>query len=313
MHEYFDLIQETSGFCRHLIKLILAEPSASLIRILSATFQFPTSFQLREEILMYFGLPAFVKLSNAKLKYEIELCQDPRLLEAVKNISNNLSDSSLHLQAEFLLQFLLIILNSTDIQFIDEAIKLVTVLLAQPSCRKFLKPLLEDILFGSIIKYKGLNQDILQDFENVLYFPINEVTGVYYESYEEYVASHFAKVKSLQSKLMNSSEPNLLAKTSHSNFFTYGSITQAIEPLQLDHIHEILLQIGINGYSRDLPKNILIDAIASYLVLRPNIRLTSFSIFPTEVIIFMCPFSNALISLSSLFRRICSPKQQFDH
>lgn len=285
LQEYFDSIHDKNDFCQHLIKLTLVEPSISLLRIMSSLFQFPTNFVLREEILSYFGLPVFIKLSEAKFKYEVELCQDPRLLEAVENISKNLSDSSLHLQAEFSLKFALAILNSSDLEFIEEAIKFVTLLLSQPSCRRFLKPLLEDILFGSIIKFKGVNQETLQDFENVLYFPIDEVSGVYYESYEEYVASHFSKVRTLQTKLLNVPELGAFAKSSQSSFISYGNISQAIGNLDVKLIQQILLQIGIDGYSRELPKNVLIDAIASHLVLRPNTQSNVFSIFPTEVLI----------------------------
>ena len=283
LQEYFDSIHDKNDFCQQLIKLTLAEPSISLLKIMSSLFQFPTNFQLREEIVSYFGLPAFVKLSETKLKYEVELCQDPRLLEAVENISNNLSDSPLKLQTEFPLKFALAILNSSDLEFIEEAVKFVTLLLSQPSCRRFLKPLLEDILFGSIMKFKGVNQEVFQDFENVFYFPIDEVSGVYYESYEEYVALHFSKVRTLQEKLLNIPELGAFAKSSQSSFISYGNIAQAIGNLNVELIQQILLQIGIDGYSRDLPKNVLIDAIASQLVLRPNTQSNVFSIFPTEV------------------------------
>lgn len=277
---------EKGEFCRNLIQLTSTEPSSlSLIKIISAIFQLPTIFELREEILTYFGLPIFSKLSEAKLKYEVELCQDPRLLEAVENISKSLNDPSLQLQAEFILNFVKIILNSSNLEFVEAAVKFVTLLLAQPSFRRFIKPLLEDILFGSLIKYKGVNPDILQDFEAVFYFSIEEVSGVYYESYEDYVAAHYLKVRSLQTKLFEFPELQSLAKASQSTFSSYGTIIQNIGAMNSPQLHQILLQMGLNGYSKELPGNILIDAIASSLVLRQNVHhnQSTASIFPTEV------------------------------
>lgn len=276
---------EKGEFCRNLIQLTSTEPSSlSFIKIVSAIFQLPTIFQLREEILTYFGLPIFAKLSEAKLKYEVELCQEPRLLEAVENISKSLGDSAaLQLQAECFSNFVKIILNTSDLEFVEEAIKFVTLLLAQPSCRRFIKPLLEDILFGSLIKYKGVNPDILHDFDNVIYFPIEEVSGVYYESYEDYVSAHYLKVRSLQTKLFNFPELQVLAKASQSSFISYGNIIQNIGCMNVSQLHQVLLEMGFNGYSTELPANILIDAIASGLVLRQNIHQGTTSIFPTEV------------------------------
>lgn len=285
LQDYFETIVEKGEFCRNLIQLTSTEPSSlSLIKIISAIFRLPTIFQLREEILTYFGLPIFSKLSEAKLKYEVELCQDPRLLEAVENISKSLGDSAaLQLQADCFSNFVKIILNSPDLEFVEEAVKFVTLLLAQPSCRRFIKPLLEDILFGSLIKYKGVNPDILQDFENVIYFPIEEVSGVYYESYEDYVSAHYSKVRSLQTKLFNFPELQVLAKASQNSFISCGNIIQNIGSMNVSQLHQVLLQMGFNGYSTELPANILIDAIASSLVLRQNVHQGTTSIFPTEV------------------------------
>jgi hypothetical protein len=242
---------------------------------------------LREEFLVYFGLPMFSKLSEAKLQYEVENCQDSRLLEAVENIKKSMdnSDSSLQLQTKFFSKFVQIILNSFDLEYVEEAIKFITILLAQPSCRRFIRPLLEDTLFGSVIKYKNIQQDILQDFENVFYFPIDEVCGVYYEYYEDFVVSHFLKVRSLQTKLFSFPGFELISRASQNTFMSYGNILQSISALNTSQLNQILFQIGIDGYSQELADNILIDAIASHLFLRQNVHvhLSSASIYPTEV------------------------------
>ena len=304
LQEYFCLIEDKSEFCKYLIHLTSTSPSVSLIKILSSILNLSSNYQLRDELTAYFGLPIFTKLSEVKLNYEIELCQDPRLLEAVRNISKSLDNPLVSLQAGFAKIFLQNILNSSDMCFVEEAIKFVTLLLAQPSCRRFLKPLLEDILFASVIKYKGVNQEILLDFESIFYFPIDEISGVYYESREEYVAAHFSKVRSLQIKLFGHFPGlELLAKASQNSFIAYGNIIQIIGNFDAAQICQILFQIGLDGFSRELSSNVLIDAIASHLLLRAHQNFDSSSIFPTEV---KTPF--CILTVLFLCRRIYSSK-----
>lgn len=282
--EYFNAIEDKEEFSLKLIQKASLDNSVDSIKVLISIFKLPANFQLREEVMSFFGFPLFANLSDIKVKHEVELCQDSRLLEAVKNISNSISeDLNLRLQSEFFFKFINQVLNSSHIEFIQEALKFITLLLAQPSCRRFVKPLLEDVLFGSIIKYKGVDQFILQDFEEVFYFSIDEVSGVYFEAFEEYAASHFSKVRDLQSKLLNFPELEGFAKSSQKCFLSYEGITQAIAYLSVNNLHSIIFHLGIDGYSRELPNNVLIDYIAGNLVLRPNFSSNHASIFPTEV------------------------------
>ena len=243
-------------------------------------------FKLREKVLGYFGLPIFTKLSEKKLKHEIEFCQDPRLEEAVTNISLSLKNESnvvLKVQADFFHKFIIKVLTSDNLEFIKSSLELVILLLLQPSCRRFIKPLLEDVLFPSLIKLKISNSNLMKEFENVFFFPMDERFGVHYETYEEYISSHFSKVRYFQSKVLESNLELPIKDLPLSSFGNYFQISSSLMQLSNENLTTVLAIFGNSGFKKETPRECLIDSIASTLVLRESNFKESFTVFPTEV------------------------------
>lgn len=247
-------------------------------------------FKLREEVMGYFGLPIFTELSEKKLKHETEACQEPRLEEAVANISSSLIDESnsfLKVQANFFKDFIDIFFESNDPEYIESSLELIILLLLQPSCRRFVKPLLEDLLFPSLVKFKIQNNSkLLAEFENVFFFPINELSGVYYESFTEYISAHFSKIRNFQSKLLESNNIFPITGLPLNSFTDYQQISNSLIQLSNDQLVSVLSTMGCAGFKKETPREVLIDSICSNLVLRKANFNESFSVFPTEVKLF---------------------------
>ena len=242
---------------------------------------------LKEEILSYFGLPIFIKLSETRLQYEINLCQDKRLAKAVSNIIDSLGngdkDEPVRFQAECPTLFIKSVISSTDMEFTTMGIKLIILLLLQPSCRRFVKPFLEDNLFISHVKTKISDLKLLHELETAFFYPIDEFSGVYFNSHEEYIYSHFSKIRTLQAKILDHQELTSLSRMALSTFSSYDKIYQAIIILSPELLKLILVNMGCAGFPMDLSNSVLLDAIAGSLVLRQPLKFDSISTFPTEV------------------------------
>lgn len=297
MNEYFNLpfesLQETiknvnnaEKFCQFLFTSALTQPSTNFIRLIYQVLQMKIDLKFRDEVLGYFGISIFTKLSETKLKHEIESCQDPRLHEAVSNISSALNDEKnliLKVQAQFFDNFIYTVVSSNDVEYIESSLELIVLLLLQPSCRRFIKPYLEDKLFPSLIKLKIHNLNLFSEFENVFFFPIDEISGVYYESHEDYISSHFSKIRDFQSKLLESNDLSLIATLPLNYFIDYQQIYNVSSKLSDKQLIAILCTLGCAGFEMETPREVLIDAISSNLVLRKSFLSQSFSVFPTEV------------------------------
>ncbi len=290
--EYLTCIENSFEFCKSLFTAFSSTPSTSSIRVIYHALHIQTNFNLKEEILSYFGLPIFVKLSESRLKHEIETSHDERLKQAVLNISSALSngnDLRLKIQAGAFQKLVDSLLVANDEQFIKSGLELTILLLLQPSCRRFIKPFLEDILFVSVIKVKFHDMKLIQELENVYYFPIDEQNGVSFGSQEEYVSAHFTIIRSLQFKLLEYHECSHFTQIPSSVFDSREQIYQALISSSQDGLHLILSRMGCAGYSKDLSRDILLNAIIESLVLRNPLKIESIPIFPTEVR--MCAFS----------------------
>lgn len=247
-------------------------------------FQIHANTALKDELMSYFGLPIFTSLSETKLNYEVELCNDKRLSEAIQNVSERMkTDADLALQADFFSKFVYCILSSKDSECFECAMKILTILLLQPSSRRFTKPVLEDRLFISIIKQKWDQQLNISDLENVFYSPIDEVSGIFYEQKEEYVAAHFQKIRNLQMKLLNYSELASFSEIPLSSFKSIEQFLPALCQFSPDNLKVILSHMGIAGYPTDIPVPILVDCISSSLVLRSPMSNDNLCAYPTEV------------------------------
>lgn len=279
-------INDPSKFCQVLFHSALNEPSILFIKLVYQVLQMKIDFNFRDEVLGYFGIPIFTKLSQTRLKYEIESCHDPRLEEAVANISSSLNDKNnliLKDQADYFNSFIESVLSSNDPEYIQSSLELIILLLLQPSCRRFIKPVLEDKLFPSVIKFKIQNLTLLSEFESVFFFPIDEVSGIYYESLEEHVSAHFTKICKFQSKLLDSKDIFSINTLPLNSFTDYQQICNSLSQLSHKQLVSILFTMGCASFVMETPREILIDSIASNLVLRKTPSKESFSVFPTEV------------------------------
>lgn len=287
--EFFNSLNNPHEFVKSLVQDIIQNDSFAAVQVMHSTFLMHRNLILKEEIQNYFGLPIFVKLSEARLASELEICEDSRLAEAVLNISTSIkngNDLLLSEQADFFSTFIHKLLNSNSIseEFIHGSVKLIIILLLQPSCRRFVKPFLEDVLFISCIKTKVTNQALLNELMEVFYYPIDESTGIYYESYEEYVTDHSKKIRSIQSKLLGNTE--LIPIVGNCFNFIYAAperIYQVIQQVPSHLLNEILFLMGFDGFSRELDDSILVDAIVSNLIFRGSNLNRSIANFPTEV------------------------------
>ena len=287
MQEAIESINDPSVFCRALFQSASNEPSKEALKLIYQILQIKTSLKLREEALEYFGLPIFTKLSEIRLKQEIESCQDSRLEEAVSNISSSLNDEKnfiLNVKSKYFNNFIENILNSSNLEYIEVSVELIILLLLQPSCRRFVKPLLEDKLFLSFIKLKLANYNLISELEDAFFFPIDEISGVYYESQEEFISAHFSKIRNFQTKLFEFDELSLISKHPLNSFNNFQNICNSLNQLSDKHLEKLLFIIGCAGFAKDTPRHVLIDAIASNLFLRNPSTETIFSVYPTEVI-----------------------------
>ena len=280
-------VKDPAFFVKALFETIIKEPSASLIKIIHATFLIQNNFLIKEEVQAYFGLPIFANLSEARLLHEIDLCQDQRLGEAVSNVSSALNignDPLIIGHKSFFFNFIELVKVSIDVEFVEASLELLTLLLLQPSCRRFVKPLMEDSLFLSFIKSKMTNNIFIDELESVFYYPIDEISGVSFNSPEEYTFTHFSKIRSLQAKILDIPELSPLARMPLNYFTASSRIFQCLIQLPSDSLRLILLKMGCAGFPQNFSNEVLIDAITMTLLLRSINSTDDCCVFPTEVI-----------------------------
>lgn len=289
LFSYLESISSSPEFCKSLFSTLMTSPSSSILRIIYSALHIQKNYALKEEIISYFGLPIFTQLSDMRKFHEFEISLDERLKQAVSNISSIMmksnNDSNLKLQSELFPKILDYLIISDDRDFIEIGLKLLIILLLQPSCRKFCRPLIADTLFLSVMKSKLGNLNLLQELYTVFFYPINEVNGVQFESHEEYVAAHFSKIRSLQSKFHGNPSITSLSKLSSINFNSREKIYLCLSTLSPECLNDILSIMGCSSYSKDLAREILVDSIIDNLVLRQLFTNENISAFPTEVII----------------------------
>ena len=307
--DFFNSLGNPHEFVKSLVKEIIQNDSFVAVQVMHSSFLMHQNLILKEEIQNFFGLPIFVKLSEARLANEVEICEDSRLADAVLNISTIIksgNDILLSEQADFFFTFVHKLLNSNSIneEFIHSSIKLIIILLLQPSCRRFVKPFLEDVLFISCIKIKVNNQALINELMEVFYYPINESTGIYYESPEEYVNDHSKKIRSIQSKLLGNPELIPIVRNCFNFIYTAPEkINQVIQQVPSHLLLEILLTMGFNGFSRELDDSVLVDAIVSNLIFRSSNLCKRIANFPTEVKSYIFSF-NILLIFSCFLNRL---------
>lgn len=286
LREALENMVDPAKFCQVLFQTALNETTEDSIKLIFQTLLLGISFKLKEEISGYFSLPIFTKLSVPRLKFEIESCQDIKLEEAVVNISAMLNEENnivLKLQAEFFNRFIDIVLKSNDSEYIGESLRLIALLLLQPSFRRFIKPLLEDRLFLSSIKFAYSGTDLIRELESIFFYPIDELSGVNFESSEDYISAQYAKIRNIQEILLEFDELSSIAKLPLNAFNNYQQISSSINQLTDLQIGTVLSSMGSSGYPEGTPREVLIDSIASGLLLRTS-STEHFSVFPTEVI-----------------------------
>lgn len=282
--EFLENVSNPVDFCKVLVQATIKDPTSSIMKINYQMFQIHSNNSLKDEYMSYFGLPIFTTLSDTKLNYEIEICQDPRLAEAVSNVSSQLNkDEHLSLQAQLFPNLISRIVFSDDAEFVETGVKIVIVLLLQPSTRRFVRPFVEDSLFLSIIKQKWVNNGFISDIEDAFYFPMDEINGFFYEKEEDYVAGHFLKIRTLQSKLLKNLDFAALSQMPLGSFVSIEQISPVIAQFSKQNLSAIIELMGVSGYPQDIHPSVLIDAIASSLVLRSIKVNKNVCAFPTEV------------------------------
>lgn len=282
--EFMERVTNVEEFCQSIFHSALNDCSPLILKIIYQMFQIHSNFALNDELMSFFGLPVFVTLSESRLNYEIHSCQDQRLSEALKNVSNELkTDKTLHFRSQFFFKFVEIVLKSKDIEIVDFAIKIFLILLHQPSSRRFIKPILEDTLAISILKQKWFDQLNIGRLEDSFYFPIDEMSGIYYENNDEYIDVQFKTIRNLQAKLLNNSELDAFTNIPLNSFCSIENIMNTLCNISCVNLKLILSNMGVAGYSNDVNTSVLIDHISSSLLLRSNISSECISAYPTEV------------------------------
>ena len=243
-------VTDYHAFSSELISNLLSKPSAELIQLLSASLTLHSNKSLYIEVGEYFGMPLLKQLSEVRLSYEI--ANNDKLSEFVSVQSR--SEDFLQ-KSSFLPSLVKALLPRPELH--PHFLNLVTVLLLQPSLRRFVKPFLEDSLV-----LQQFHFDSLTELDRIWHYPINEFTGVYFESPEEHFQSRFAFIQQFHSELLKSGRMSGLAKLS-----TIELVTCALHlrSLTVDELTFILNLLHCGNFPKDMSKESYIQAVVSLL------------------------------------------------
>ena len=92
--DFFNSLGNPHEFVKSLVKEIIQNDSFVAVQVMHSSFLMHQNLILKEEIQNFFGLPIFVKLSEARLANEVEICEDSRLADAVLNISTTIKSGN---------------------------------------------------------------------------------------------------------------------------------------------------------------------------------------------------------------------------
>lgn len=297
--EYIENIKNVVQYIELLCDDILKMNYPDGVRLLCSMLTIHKNVALRDEIQSYFTVPVFAKLSESRLLIEAELCQDSRLVQAVKLIKFD-KDTLLTKKTTFLYDLINCLVVSKDEIFITESIKLISSLLSQPSFRRFVKPLLQDTLFLSQIKSKCTDINIYSELEYIFFYPINEVSGVFFENRDEYIKHHFIKLKNYRENTLKFAELDLFSYMPEECFLDSFKFKAIISQLSKVQLRLILSAMGCANFSDTLTESVMIE----YILLEHIIRVDYFkehkNVLPTEVFSFN--------SYNNLFFKSCLKK-----
>jgi len=287
--DFIEKIENPIIFVETLLDNVLTTSDPAYVRLSCAILKVHSNCGLREEFQSYFSLPIFANISDTRLSMEIELFEDHRLSIAVDSIKTG-SDIAIQKKASFFWKFLANIFSSTDNCLLLEYMQFINLLLLQPSLRRFIKPALEDVLFIARMKSKCLDMAVISELEYIFFYPINEITGVYFESEEEFVKNHFMKLNSYKKSLIEIHDLDAISNVSEDFILTPGKLSMLLSQFSHEQLRIILSAMGCANFPETLEKHFLIESISLEFCLRSHYFKKYISSFPDEVSTYTCSF-----------------------
>ena len=241
-------ISNVTEFTEELVSRILKQPTVELMQILTSTITLHSNQPLRSQVAEFFGPPLLHQLSQVRKEYESRF--NPEFFSV--NMDSNAKTKFFPHLVETLLP-----IPELHPHFLN----LLVVILLQPSLRRFVKPFLEDSLILQRFSYNGLSE-----LERLMHYPINEVTGVYFDSPEEHFQFRYAFIQEFHSQLIQSGRLKNLASLSTIEFTNCSAQLQSLSKEDLIFVLKLL---HCQNFPVDSSKELFIDAILSMLYCPP--------------------------------------------
>lgn len=279
-------VSNCQEFVRELTERILKEPSTHLLQLLTTALTLHSNQALRTGLTEYFGLPLLKQLSESRFNYEASVNQNLAEITFLDGSSEEFVQKSTFFPA-----LIKSILPKSELHPLF--LNLLIVVLLQPSIRRFVKPFLEDSLV-----LQQFNFSSVPDVERLIHYPINENTGVYFETPEEHFQAKFHFVQEFHSELLKSGKCTQLAKLST---IELTKCPPLLADLSLEELKFVLNLLHCGNVPNEISKEALIQEISALLqcpsIEQPSAVFNPFSTIP------VLPLTTESLSLHDLLDR----------
>ena len=285
----FHSVSDVSKFCGNVLSFFMREPSLKSLGTLINLFLIHGNSALHEEYLEYFSLPIFINLSTQRLEIEQENSANLNFTELLANLklkilSSGSDDEFMHLKTSFLPSFINFLISCQSVDIAELGIEFLKIILIQPSCRRFVKPYLEDMLLITQLKQRSVQIKNVVELEKIYFYPIDDNNGVPYPCVEDYIKAHSTKVSNLQKKVTDTTYTvSLFSQVPTRIFASPRELYATLKNLSVDDMKVILGKLGCASFPNEIPHSALVEAICNLTILRIDSFVNLKSALPDEV------------------------------